>query len=87
MLKISLSSNALAQIAHIGWGALLVLGLHDHLWHLSIATATGCVISFATLKEAVFDPLAEDPATRGSGWVDFAFWCIGAALGFVIASF
>jgi hypothetical protein len=86
-LKISLPRNVLAQIAHVGWGALLVLALHDHFWNLSLSSAVGAVIGFAALKEAVFDPLTEDTATQGSGWVDFAFWCVGAALAFVIASF
>jgi len=68
------------QMAHLGWGAFLVLALarHTHLWIALLA-----VVVFAAFKEGVFDPLTETKTLQGSGWVDFAFWCAGVGLGWL----
>jgi len=68
------------QLAHVGWGAFLTLFIADHSagWIGFL-----CVVGGAAAKEGVFDPLTEDPQTRGSGWKDFGFWVAGAVLGFL----
>jgi hypothetical protein len=68
------------QLAHVGWGAFLTLGIAQHThWYY----AAGVVLTFATLKEGVFDPLTETKALQGSGWQDWAFWCLGIAVGLI----
>ena len=68
------------QMAHVGWGAYLVmvLGLHiSHVWALL------AVLGFAGIKEAVFDPLTETKTEQGSGIEDWLFWALGALIGFL----
>ncbi len=83
MNKIELSSDTLAQLAHIGWGAAIVLAFamtgHPFIGGLVME-------GIATFKETVFDPLTETKAMQGSGLEDWAFWNlgIGLALGFVL---
>jgi hypothetical protein len=74
MNKIDLSKNTLAQMAHVGWGCAGVL-LFTLFGYFILGT--GAMVAFASLKEGVFDPLTETPAAQGSGWEDFAFWCVG----------
>jgi hypothetical protein len=68
------------QIAHAGWGAFLFMALHQRVigWQALLA-----VVTFATLKEGIFDPLTETVAEKGSGLQDWVFWMLGLALGIV----
>jgi hypothetical protein len=77
MNRFSLSSNTLAQGLHVALGSLAV-SLPGWLWGTHAATI-GAVsaLVFAGIKEAWFDPHFETPATAGSGWEDFGFWCVG----------
>jgi hypothetical protein len=78
--KLNLSRNTLAQLAHVGWGALIVVcfAYADHVFLGLIVE-----VAFAFIKEAVFDPLTEDKTTQGNGYEDFAFWLVGGIVGFV----
>lgn len=66
------------QIAHVGWGAFLFMALHQHIagWRAMVV-----VFAFATIKEAIFDPMTETLAEQGSGLQDWAFWILGLILG------
>jgi uncharacterized protein involved in cysteine biosynthesis len=66
------------QIAHVGWAGFLTLLLAGHI---RLAYAALAVFLFASIKEAVFDPLTETKAEQGSGWEDWAFWLLGIGLG------
>jgi hypothetical protein len=79
MTKLNLSRNTLAQLAHVGWGALIVVCF---AYADRFETGLWCALAFAAGKEAIFDPLTEDQATQGNGYEDFAFWLAGIALGF-----
>lgn len=70
------------QISHIGWGAFLTLAFAHHV---GVWFAALYLFIVASLKEAVFDPLVETKALQGSGWVDWAFWCLGIGLGILAA--
>jgi len=75
---IPLSSDTLAQFAHVGWGAMLVFIitlLSKRLW-LAVALVAG----FATGKEFIYDYIWEDAVTRGSSPKDWAFWIVGVAV-------
>ena len=65
------------QIAHVGWGLALTLALG---LHINFFFAIVGVFLFASVKEAVFDPITETVAEQGSGWQDWAFWLLGIAL-------
>lgn len=71
-------NNWLPQMAHVSTGAFLTLALSLHVGPLY---AAGAVLTFATLKEGVFDKLTETITLQGSGWQDWAFWCLGIAVG------
>lgn len=78
---LSLSANTLAQMAHVGWGGLLVLSGATFGHPIAGVLFATAVCSF---KEALFDPITEDLATKGSGWVDWIFWNLGIALAGVL---
>lgn len=75
----------ISQISHVGWGAFLTVALALHLparhaaWEAALV-----VLTFATLKEGVFDPLTETIAEQGSGIEDWAFWILGIGLGVAV---
>jgi hypothetical protein len=72
-----------AQMAHLGWGSFLALLLSEALptsHHIPLF-ALWLVTAFATIKEAVFDPLTETLAEQGSGLEDWAFWMLGNLIG------
>jgi hypothetical protein len=68
------------QLAHVGWGAFLTLAIsqHTHTYYAALA-----VLAAATVKEAIVDPLTETVALQGSGFEDWAFWCLGIAVGLI----
>jgi hypothetical protein len=43
--------------------------------------AAEVVLAAATVKEAIVDPLTETVALQGSGFEDWAFWCVGIVVG------
>lgn len=70
----------LPQMAHVSTGAFLTLALALHVGPLY---ATGAVLTFASLKEGVFDKLTETKSLQGSGWQDWGFWLAGIAVGLI----
>lgn len=77
---LALSDNAIAQMAHVGWGALLTLApavmFHKSVWYFA-----GAVIILAAGKEYWDSHGLESKALAGNSWEDWAFWCLGVALG------
>lgn len=69
--------EALAQLAHIGWGAALTLAVARHT--SSLRWAAGIVLAFAVLKESS-EYWTETGETRGSTLADIGFWAVGIAL-------
>jgi hypothetical protein len=69
--------EALAQLAHIGWGAALTLAVARH--SSSLWLAVGIVLAFAVLKE-ISEYWTETGQTRGSTLQDIGFWAAGIAL-------
>jgi hypothetical protein len=69
--------EALAQLAHIGWGAALTLGVARHTSSLWLAAAIAFV--FAVLKE-ISEYWTEKDETRGSTLTDIGFWTSGIVL-------
>jgi len=69
--------DALAQLAHIGWGAALTLAVARH--GSSLWSAVGIVLAFAVLKE-ISEYWTETGETRGSTLKDIGFWTVGIAL-------
>lgn len=66
-------AEALAQLAHVGWGCALALLLNAHMatpFSLSVA------VGFSVLKE-LSEYWTETGETRGSTITDLAFWWIG----------
>jgi hypothetical protein len=74
--------EALAQLAHIGWGAALTLAVARHT--SSLWLAAGIVLAFAVLKE-ISEYWTETGETRGSTLKDVVFWTIGIALAVLAA--
>jgi hypothetical protein len=73
MKKFSLTLNEASQLAHVGWGAAIVLA-SALVHHLRFGTIAMMVL--AAVKE-ITDPYTETPETAGSGLQDFGFWCVG----------
>lgn len=84
MGKLSLSSDMLAQIAHVGWGIVIVWGLR--ICGISLVWAYLSAFLFASGKEAIFDVLFEDHATQGSGLRDWAYWLVGIGMASLISA-
>jgi hypothetical protein len=85
-LNIDLSANTLAQMAHFGWGALIVLAVALATGSVTgILIGAGVMLFLAALKEAVIDPLTETPETQGSGVEDFFYWMAGIVAGLTYA--
>lgn len=78
MPHLSLSYNALAQLAHVGWGLALVYTLYA--FEVKLRYCLASVLAFAFLKEGVFDVLFESASVQGSGLEDFGFLALGAFL-------
>ena len=72
----------LPQMAHVAWGAFLLMAISQHT---TIGHAALIVTTIATVKEGLIDPLTETVALQGSGLQDWSFWMIGIVLG--IAAF
>jgi len=79
---IHLSFDALAQLAHVGWGAMLVFILA--LLFLPWWAAALLVAAAGAIKEFVVEPFIEDPSTQGSALRDFLFWCLGVAVAVIV---
>lgn len=78
-----LKGSAVAQLAHVGWGAYLTLRLKPHFhWKGFIV-----IVVFAFIKE-VMEALGiapwEPKQTWASSMIDFAFWVVGALLGALV---
>lgn len=69
-----------AQMAHVGWGIAFVLLVH--VWGGGLLLGLLVVLAWATLKEFVFDIVIEQDSWASSA-VDFAFYCVGAAMGMI----
>jgi hypothetical protein len=70
------------QIAHVGWGAFLLLAIN---LNVPLKWAVLAVAAFATIKEFIFDKLTETPAEQGSDLQDWAFWWAGIILGVLVS--
>ncbi len=73
--------EALAQLAHIGWGAALTLGVARHA--SSLWSAVAIALAFAVLKE-ISEYWTETGETRGSTLKDIGFWTVGIVLGILV---
>lgn len=81
------SANLDAQLAHVGWGFLLVIVVR-FAWRAAtklpaanpapLRAAILLTLLYATAKEFAFDVLVERDGFR-NGAVDFSFYCIGVA--------
>lgn len=80
MKQISFSADSIAQMSHVGWGIVIVWGLH-FLFDVGIWSAGAVLCGIASIKEGIIDVFFEDTETRGNGWEDFAFWILGGAVG------
>lgn len=80
---LDLTSDELAQFAHIGWGYIFVTFPHIVFHANWIYTAiTVCIVS--GVKEYADCHGLEDTETSGGvsgSWLDFLMWCVGIALG------
>ena len=76
-------NDLVAQLAHVGWGSLLVLFGSAH-WGL--AAVTGAVAAFAIGKEAIESlwGVWEPVQPWLSGLEDVAFWGVGIGLGLLL---
>ena len=74
--------EALAQLAHTGWGAALTLAVARHT--SSLWWAVAIVFAFAVLKE-ISEFWTETGETRGSTLTDIAFWAAGIVLAVLAA--
>lgn len=72
-----------AQLSHVGWGALGVL--IASLWHVQ-AAGTVAILAAAAIKEFWYDSTFEPPEVRGSNLLDFLTYCLGAGLGWVVVA-
>jgi hypothetical protein len=84
MKQISFSADTIAQMSHVGWGIVIVLGLH-FVGGMNVWYAGAILFAFAAIKEGIMDVFFEDTETRGNGWEDFAFWIAGGIAGVLIA--
>jgi hypothetical protein len=79
-MKLTLTDNAIAQMAHVGWGALLTLApavmFHKSAWYFAVAVVIG-----AAAKEYADAHGLESEALAGNSWEDWSYWCVGGALG------
>lgn len=84
-MSIKLTLNTVSQLAHVGWGAFLILAifLFTPHWYIPVTMVT----AFAAGKEFIFDKLTEDKATQGNDLEDFAFFLVGIALALLVRSF
>jgi hypothetical protein len=75
--------NEISQFSHIGWGYLLttVLAL---VFHVHPLVACAIVTTGAGIKEYSDAHGGETPLVAGNSWEDFAFWCVGIALGLLV---
>jgi hypothetical protein len=73
--------EALAQLAHIGWGAALTLAVARHT--ASLWSAFAVALAFAVLKE-ISEYWTETGETRGSTLQDIGFWAAGIVLAILV---
>ena len=82
-MALDLSSNELAQFAHVGWGYILVT-FPILKWHVPLHISLPILITIAGIKEYWDCHGLENTATSGGAygsWEDFCFWCLGFLLG------
>lgn len=67
------SNDLIAQLAHAGWGAFIVVafGLFGHFWWGALG-----VLLYATLKEFVFDKYIERQSFHDN-LHDWIYWMVG----------
>lgn len=82
-MKLELTSDSIAQWGHVGWGALLTLA-PAVIFHKSVLYFAAAVIVLAAIKEWWDSHGLESPALAGNSWEDWAFWCVGVALGIAV---
>ena len=85
-MKITLSSNVLAQYSHFVSGALVVITAHDFYGWQGVAFSIIAVWILIGLKEAFIDPLVETPETAGSGLEDWSWWAVGTIVAVLFIS-
>jgi hypothetical protein len=82
-VKLELSNNAIAQMAHVGWGALLTLApavmFHTNVLYFALAVSV-----IAAGKEWWDSRGLESVALAGNSWEDWAFWEVGVTLGVTV---
>jgi len=79
---ITISYDTLAQLAHVGWGAMLVFIVA--LLILPWWAAALLVSAAGAVKEFVVERFIEDTHTQGSALRDFLFWCVGVAVAVIV---
>jgi hypothetical protein len=79
------SPNLIAQLAHVGWGFLLVMATlfigRWRKWADPVAAAVMVVAMYAEIKEFAFDIYIEKDPFMSSA-KDFAFYMVGIAAAF-----
>ena len=85
-MKITLSSNVLAQYSHFVSGALVVITAHDFYGWIGVAFSITIVFILIGLKEAFIDPIIETPETAGSGLEDWSWWAVGTIVAVLFIS-
>jgi len=77
MLKWMPSNDLIAQLAHAGWGALIILTFHlfGHMFWGALS-----VLAYATVKEFAFDKLVEQQSLSDN-LHDWIYWMVGLASG------
>ena len=82
MRHIHLSFDTVAQLAHVGWGAMLtfIVALVFLPWWAAGLLVTGA----GAVKEFGIEPHLEDVQTQGSALRDFLFWCLGVAIAEIV---
>jgi hypothetical protein len=78
---LNLTFNEEAQFSHIVLAALIIVWF-TFIGHPLLGLFVA--VSFAALKEFIYDHYYEDAVTRGSDWQDFAYYLVGTGLGEIL---
>ena len=83
-MKQHLSMNQVSQGLHVCLGVLFLALPAAWHWRHGKLIGLGIGILYAAIKEGWYDVYYEDTETRGSGLVDFAFYCLGMGIALLI---
>jgi hypothetical protein len=76
-MKLNPSYNSVAQTLHVALGALGVFVPVAMEWRNGQLHGSIFILVYAAIKEGWYDRHYENVETRGSGWLDFAFYAVG----------